>query len=156
MASPTDVVISNYRRVYISGGMYFSGGYVPQATFSNRRRYPRGVARGFQLTRQSKPFAIVAWVLLPDHLHCIWRLPPDDTDFSSRWSIIKRVVTQRCGERLNRPELLSFRRYKRQQGTLWQHSFWDHLIRDEDDFNRHMDTIHWNPVKHGLVFKVVD
>jgi putative transposase len=65
---------------------------------------------GIQLTRQSKPFEIVAWVLLPDHMHCIWRLPPDDTDFSSRWSIIIRIATQRCGERLNRPPWLNARR----------------------------------------------
>jgi putative transposase len=70
--------------------------------------------------------------------------------------MIKRVVTQRCRERLNRPEWLNARRRKRQQGTFWQHRFWEHLIRDEDDFNRHMDYIHWNPVKHGFTPKVVD
>ena len=156
-ARPTDVVISDYRRVYLPGGMYF----FTVVTFRRQRfliddDVRAALREGIQFTRQTKPFEIVAWVLLPDHLHCIWRLPPDDTDFSSRWSIIKRIVTQRCGERLNRPEWLNARRRKRQQGTLWQHRFWDHLIRDEDDFNRHMDYIHWNPVKHGLVSKVAD
>jgi putative transposase len=111
---------------------------------------------GIQFTRQSKPFDIVAWVLLPNHLHCIWRLPPGDADFAARWSIIKRTVTQDCRERLNRPEWESARRRKRQQSTLWQHRYWDHLIRDEDDFNRHMDYIHWNPVKHGFAVNVAD
>ncbi|MDD5267079.1 MAG: transposase [Methylococcales bacterium] len=149
--------MSNYRRVYLPGGMYFF-----TVVTLRRQRFlidddvRAALREGIQFTRQSKPFEIVAWVLLPDHLHCIWRMPSDDTDFSSRWSMIKRIVTQRCGERLNHPEWLNERRCKRQQGTLWQHRFWDHLIRDEDDFNRHMDYIHWNPVKHGLVSKVVD
>ena len=156
-ARPTDVVMSDYRRVYLPGGMYF----FTVVTFRRQRfliddDVRAALREGIQFTRQSKPFEIVAWVLLPDHLHCIWRLPPDDTDFSSRWSIIKRIVTQRCGERLNRPEWLNARRRKRQQGTLWQHRFWDHLIRDEDDFNQHMDYIHWNPVKHGFASKVDD
>ncbi|MEI6067116.1 MAG: transposase [Methylococcaceae bacterium] len=149
--------MSNYRRVYLPGGMYF----FTLVTFRRQRfliddDVRAALREGIQFTRQTKPFKIVAWVQLPDHLHCIWRLPPDDTDFSSRWSMIKRIVTQRCGARLNRPEWLNARLRKRQQGTLWQHRFWDHLIRDEDDFNRHMDYIHWNPVKHGLVSKLVD
>ena len=123
-ARPTDVVMSNYRRVYLPGGMYF----FTVVTF-HRQRFlidddvRAALREGIQLTRQIKPFEIVAWVQLPDHLHCIWRLPPDDTDFSSRWSMIKRIVTQRCGARLNRPEWLNARRCKRQQGTLWQHRF---------------------------------
>jgi putative transposase len=149
--------MSDYRRVYIPGGLYF----FTVVTFRRQRFLTDDDVRaalreGIQFTRQTKPFEIIAWVLLPDHLHCIWRLPPDDSDFSSRWSMIKRIVTQRCGERLNRPLWLNARRRKRQQGTLWHHRFWDHLIRDEDDFNRHMDYIHINPVKHGLVSKVAD
>lgn len=149
--------MSNYLRVYVPGGLYFF-----TVVTLNRQNFlidgdvRAALREGIQFTRKKKPFEIIAWVLLPDHLHCIWRLPPDDADFSSRWSMIKRIVTQRCGERLNRPEWLNARRRKRQQDSLWQHRFWDHLIRDEDDFNRHMDYIHWNPVKHGLVAKVVD
>ncbi|MGZ8153369.1 MAG: REP-associated tyrosine transposase [Methylovulum sp.] len=149
--------MSNYRRVYVPGGLYF----FTVKTFRNQHFLTDDDVRaalreGIELTRLSKPFDIVAWVLLPNHLHCIWRLPPDDADFSARWSIIKRTVTQCCGERLNRPEWLTARRRQRQQGTLWQHRFWDHLIRDEDDFNRHMDYILWNPVKHGFAAKVAD
>ncbi|WP_333877474.1 REP-associated tyrosine transposase [Methylobacter sp.] len=149
--------MSNYRRVYVPGGLYF----FTVKTFRNQRFLidddVRGALReGIEFTRQSKPFDIVAWVLLPNHLHCIWRLPPGDADFSARWSMIKRTVTQRCSARLNRPEWQSARRLKRQQGTLWQHRYWDHLIRDEDDFNRHMNYVHWNPVKHGFAAKVAD
>ena len=142
----------NYRRAVTAGGTYFF-------TVNTFRRQPfltdedvRGALReGIELTRQSKPFVIDAWVLLPDHLHCIWTLPPDDADFSCRWSIIKRTVTQRCGTRLNRPEWLSERRLKRHQSSLWQHRFWEHQRRDELDFNRHADYVHWNPVKHHYV-----
>ena len=99
--------MSDYRRVYLPGGMYF----FTVVTFRRQRFLTDNDVRaalreGIQFTRQTKPFEIVAWVLLPDHLHCIWRLPPDDTDFSSRWSIIKRIVTQCCGERLNRSALV--------------------------------------------------
>lgn len=65
--------------------------------------------------------------------------------------MIKRTVTQQCGARLNRSELLTERRVQRKQSTLWQHRYWEHLIRDEHDYRRHVDYIHWNPVKHGYV-----
>jgi len=107
MARPTDDVMSNYRRVYIPGGMYF----FTVVTFRRQRflideDVRAALREGIQITRKTKPFEIVAWVLLPDHLHCIWRLPPDNTDFSSCWSIIKRIVTQRCGERSESPALV--------------------------------------------------
>ncbi|MFA5923118.1 MAG: transposase [Methylococcaceae bacterium] len=99
--------MSNYRRVYLPGGMNF----FTVVTFRRQRFLTdndvRAVLReGIQLTRQTKPFEIVAWVLLLDHLHCIWHLPPDDSDFSSRWSIIKRIVTQRCGGTSDSPALV--------------------------------------------------
>jgi putative transposase len=99
--------MSNYRRVYLPGGMYF----FTVVTFRRQRFLTDNDIRaalreGIQLTRQTKPFEFVAWVQLPDHLHCIRRLPPDDTDFSSRWGIVKRIITQRCGERLNPPGLV--------------------------------------------------
>jgi len=102
--------MSNYRRVYIPGEMYF----FTVVTFRRQRfliddDVRAALREGIQFTRQTRPFEIVAWVLLPDHLHCIWRLLPNDADFSSRWSIIKRIVTQRCGERLNRPPWLNAR-----------------------------------------------
>ena len=92
------------------------------------------------MLRLTHPFVIEAWVLLPDHMHALWTLPPGDEDFSYRWRVIKRMVTQRCQSRLNRPEWMNARRKKRNQSTLWQHRFWEHLIRDEADFNRHIDT----------------
>jgi putative transposase len=99
--------------------------------------------------RLSQPFAIDGWVLLPDHLHCIWTLPSDDTDFSQRWSQIKRRVSAECGERYRvRGSDASI---ERGESTIWQRRFWEHRIRSEVDMQRHMDYIHFNPVKHGHV-----
>jgi len=80
---------------------------------------------------------MVAWVVLPDHLHCVWELPDDDSDFSTRWRLIKTHFTTNMKSHAG-PE-------------IWQPRFWEHCIRDQNDFNRHVDYIHFNPVKHGLV-----
>jgi putative transposase len=88
--------------------------------------------------KQLYPFIIAAWVLLPDHLHCIWELPEHDLNYSRRWAIIKRKFTQG----------LTAINYKKP--PYWQKRFWAHLITDEKDFENHMNYIHYNPVKHGL------
>lgn len=92
---------------------------------------------------QHRPFVIEAAVILPDHIHCLWRLPIDDYDFSSRWREIKKAVTKRMGNERN----------VRKEGTIWQRRFWEHLVRDECDWRNPMDYIHYNPVKHGYVAK---
>ena len=88
-------------------------------------------------------------VILPDHLHTIWTLPSNDSDFSTRWKRVKAAFTRRylagTGE-----DVSDSMRGKGEQG-VWQRRFWEHMIRDQDDFNRHCDYIHYNPVKHGLV-----
>lgn len=86
------------------------------------------------------PFKVVAFVVLPDHCHLLWRLPTDDGDFSRRVRLIKHHTARQQG--LPKP--------------LWQARFWDHLIRDEEDFRRHLDYIHFNPVKHGHATRAVD
>jgi putative transposase len=106
-------------------------------------------------TRLTAPFDVDAWVLLPDHLHCIWTLPHGDANFSMRWSQIKRYVSQQCGDTFGIKEK-SASRTKRHESGLWQRRFWEHQIRDEGDFARHVDYIHWNPVKHGLVLRATD
>ena len=79
------------------------------------------------------PFATLAYVLLPDHYHALWRLPVGDDDFATRWRLIKHGVSHRLG------------------APVWQSRFWEHRIRDEADFERHADYVHYNPVKHGYV-----
>ena len=100
-----------------------------------------------QRVRTVRPFSIDAWVLLPDHLHCIWTLPPDDIDFSRRWSQIKHHVSHACGPRY--PMRGSEAAIARGEATIWQRRFWEHRIRDGIDMQRYMDYVHFNPVRHG-------
>jgi putative transposase len=97
--------------------------------------------------RASQPFSIDGWILLPDHLHCIWTLPPDDTNFSQRWSQIKHRVSYACGDRYRMRG--SDAQAQRGESTIWQRGFWEHCIRNDIDMQRHLDCIHFNPVKHG-------
>ncbi|MES2933646.1 MAG: transposase [Pseudomonadota bacterium] len=146
----------NYRRANATGGTYFF-------TLTSYRRAPilveasvrLALRKAIQQTRLTMPFEIDAWVLLPDHLHCIWTLPQDDCNFSARWSNIKRLVTQQCGAMVG-ADAVSASRANRRESGLWQRRFWEHQIQDDDDFARHVDYIHWNPVKHGLVTRAFD
>ena len=102
--------------------------------------------------RRVHPFAIDAWVVLPDDIHAVWTLPPDDDDFSTRWRLIKTFFarglpkTERCSR---------VRRADGERG-IWQRRFWEHTIRDDEDYAAHMDYVHFNPVKHGLVASPAD
>ena len=100
--------------------------------------------------RSRHPFEVKAWVLLPDHLHCIWELPDGDTDYSMRWGLIKKEFTKRMKGRIETFEPGASRKKKR-EGAVWQRRFWEHRIRDERDYMLHLDYTHYNPVKHGLV-----
>jgi len=98
----------------------------------------------FKAARQRRPFTVEAIVILPDHLHCIWTLPEGDADFSGRWQDIKARFAAH----------ISVRRLKKGERGIWQRRFWEHAIRDERDFERHVNYIHYNPVKHGHVTMV--
>ena len=98
---------------------------------------------------QQHPFKLDAFVLLPDHLHCIWTLPKDDSNFSTRWRLVKSYFSHRCKNR--HQSIISASRGKKKEQALWQRRFWEHLIRDEADLISHVEYIHYNPVKHGLV-----
>ena len=94
------------------------------------------------------PFNVDAFVLLPDHIHCIWTLPESDNAFSTRWRLIKGYFTRRCDMK-HRDDQTRNMQKKGLQG-VWQQRFWEHRIRDERDFAAHVDYIHYNPVKHRL------
>jgi putative transposase len=100
--------------------------------------------------RHKYPLTIDAWVLLPDHFHVIWTLPESDSNFPLRIRLLKRYVTISCKSRIHRDQLNSPSRNNKGELTLWQRRFWEHRIRDAQDFKKHMDYIHYNPVKHGL------
>jgi len=149
--------MSRYRRANTAGGTYFF-------TVVTYRRQPilcdvpiRTALRDALLSvRLTKPFSIDAWVLLPDHLHCVWTLPPGDNDFSGRWSVIKNAVTRSVGAQYRREEWHNASKTKHREGTIWQRRFWEHCIRDDTDLQHHIDYLHFNPVKHGLVKRVAD
>ncbi|MBI5190997.1 MAG: transposase [Nitrospirae bacterium] len=92
--------------------------------------------------RERFPFDIDAWVLMPDHLHCIWTLPEDDTDYSKRWGMIKLRYTKKVKPSLvgvAHPTSKSSSRLKHREGAVWQRRFWEHMIRDDADYEAHMD-----------------
>lgn len=107
-------------------------------------------------TSQSWPFRIDAWVLLPDHMHCLWTLPEGDANFSTRWNLIKRRTSKALKNTCHQPEWMNASKTAHRELTLWQRRFWEHRIRDEWDFEKHADYIHYNPVKHGLCARPMD
>jgi putative transposase len=106
--------------------------------------------------RQEYPFIVVAWVLLPDHLHCIWTLPEGDGDFSKRWGLIKAGFSRKVKPLLHRTALMTDSKERHRENTIWQRRFWEHQIRDDEDLLRHLDYIHYNPVKHAMATNPAD
>ena len=102
--------------------------------------------------RQKRPFHIDAWVVLPDHLHCVWTLPPGDDDFTNRWRLIKQGFSKALPIIERRSKVL----IARGERGLWQRRFWEHVIRDDRDYATHIDYCHINPLKHGYVQRVAD
>jgi putative transposase len=129
-----------YRRSRLAGGSYFF-------TLVTLHRQPwlcearaRAALRtAIDQVRRARPFRIDAWVLLPDHMHCVWTLPEDDADYSTRWRLVKAKVSLQLAST-----------------ALWQPRFWEHTLRDERDFEAHAAYIHYNPVKHGLCVRPSD
>jgi putative transposase len=149
--------MTDYRRAALEGGCYF----FTVVTHDRRAFLTEPLARrclreAWKEARQRSAFEVVAVCLLPAHLHCVWRLPDGDSDFSLRWARIKAGFTRRylaaggaeCAQSLSRAD-------KRERG-IWQRRFWEHQIRTAWDLRRHIDYIHYNPVKHGLVARVED
>jgi putative transposase len=102
--------------------------------------------RAVRATRAERPFGIDAWVVLPDHMHCVWRLPEGDADFSTRWSVIKARFSRAM------PQVAQRRSHAvRREHGIWQRRFWEHHLRDEADWQAHVRYCWINPVKHGLV-----
>ncbi|MGA7489696.1 MAG: transposase [Xanthobacteraceae bacterium] len=139
-----------YRRNLVPGGAFFF-----TVTLADRRssvlvEHIAALRAAFRATRSERPFAIDAIVVLPDHLHTIMTLPADDCDFPGRWRRIKSLFTRRVAAQDARP------RNPDGDYSLWQPRYWEHTVRDETDFARHVDYIHYNPVKHGLVSRARD
>ena len=147
----------DYRRAKLAGGTFF----FTVVTFNRLPILTGEMARkllhdAWVDTRDRFPFQTEAVVLLPDHLHTIWTLPEGDANFSVRWKEIKRLFTKGYLQQIGPGEHRNESRQKRGEAAVWQRRFWEHTLRDETDLNRHLDYIHYNPVKHGLVKKAVD
>ncbi|NLX59462.1 MAG: transposase [Phycisphaerae bacterium] len=149
--------MTHYRRAFVPGGTFF----FTVVTFERRPILATGVARrllgrAIRATRRDRPFDVVALVLLPDHLHTIWTLPRGDDDFSTRWQVLKMRFTRDLLRAGWESAAVSRSRRCRGEQEVWQRRFWEHRVRDEDDLRRHMDYVHWNPVKHGQVRRVIE
>ncbi len=133
--------MSKYKRIYLPNRSYFFTvvTYNRNKLFSNERNIQL-LKNAFRYVQQRKPFKIDAICILPDHFHCIWTMT-GDSNYSIRWQMIKTDFSRQY--RHKKPEI--------KQKKLWQPRFWEHVLRDQDDFHRHIDYIHYNPVKHGLV-----
>ena len=149
--------MSWYRRYRQPGGTFF----FTVVTNERRRILTQPDARSIlrhaiSRTRTQRPFECLAMVLLDDHLHCLWRLPPNDDDFPTRWRLIKARFTRAWLASRAKAPIRSKSRTQRGEQAVWQRRYWEHLIRDETDLKRHIDYIHFNPVKHGYVARAAD
>lgn len=140
-----------YRRNFLPGGTFFF-----TVTLQDRRsgRLIENIdllRAAFRTARRQRPFQIDAIVVLPEHLHAIFTLPPDDSDFSGRWRRIKSQFSRTLAARDS-----TIKKNEAGEYLIWQRRFWEHTIRDQHDLQRHVDYIHFNPVKHRLVARVRD
>ena len=141
-----------YRRASAEGGTYFFTVNLADRQADTLTRHINALRESLAIVKAAHPFVVVAMVVLPEHLHAIWRLPAGDADYPMRWALLKAGFSRRVekGERVS-----SSRLAKRERG-LWQRRYWEHQIRDEDDLVRHVDYIHFNPVKHGWASRPVE
>jgi len=132
--------MSNYRRCHERGAQYF----FTLVTYKRRQIFESECAvellrSAFRTVMSKRQFIIDAIAVLPDHIHCLWTLPTGDADYSTRWMLIKKHVSGSIDSGKN----------YRGEKQIWQRRFWEHLIRNDDDYQKHIDYIHYNPVKHG-------
>jgi len=142
----------DYRRVFVEGGYYFFTVVTYQRRSLLTREISRSILKNVWLEIKSiHPFEDIAICLLPDHVHCVWKLPDNDSNYPVRWNGIKGLFTKRyknSGEFSPEPSLS---RLKKKEATIWQRRYWEHVIRNDEDLYSHIDYIHYNPVKHGFV-----
>jgi putative transposase len=105
----------------------------------------------YRTVQQRRPFETIAICVLPDHVHAVWALPEGDADFSTRWNLIKSGFSRGLD-----PQSRSASKIGKREKGIWQRRYWEHAIRDDADFERHVDYIHFNPVKHGHATHVAD
>jgi putative transposase len=141
----------NYRRANIRGGVFFFTVVLSDRSSHLLTKEVDRLRHAYRTVRERRPFETIAVCILPDHLHALWALPERDSDFSTRWNLIKGGFSRGIGARMRSQSKVA----KREKG-IWQRRYWEHAIRDDADLERHIDYIHFNPVKHGHVARVAD
>jgi putative transposase len=144
--------VTDYRRNRVPGGTYFFTVNLMDRRSDVLVRHVDWLRDAVRQVRARAPFHIDAWIVLPEHMHSLWTLPEEDTDFSARWQAIKTAFSLR----LPPGEHRSASRVRKGERGIWQRRFWEHTIRDDRDYAIHMDYIHFNPLKHGLANAVAD
>jgi putative transposase len=141
----------NYRRLKITGATYFFTVTLYDRTSTLLTDHVDLLQTAMQQTKSQHPYQTKAFVILPDHLHVIWQLPPRDDNFSIRWKKIKTHFTRNL---IKRGFFVT--KNHRNEYNVWQRRFWEHVIRNEDDYKNHINYIHYNPIKHHLVTRTRD
>lgn len=138
----------NYRRVWVAGGTYFFTVNLLERKGNDLLvRYIDVLRASVARVRSKYPFIIHGQVVLPDHMHCVVELPEGDSNFAVRWRLIKTLFSKALPVEKYRSAI---RLHCNERG-IWQRRYWEHLIRDQRDFENHMNYVHFNPVKHRLV-----
>ncbi len=148
--------MTNYRRSYKGLTYFFTVVTHMRRKFLTDKLARQCLREVWKEVQEEYPFEVIALCLMPEHLHCIWRLPPEDVDYSRRWGLIKKTFSPlyigRGGQEIEQSES----RIKKRESGIWQRRFYEHRIRDRKDMQNHVDYIHYNPVKHGYVQSVFD
>jgi putative transposase len=147
----------NYRRIKIKGGTYF----LTLVTYKRRNIFYSSQARQLLLdsinhVKEIHPFYLMAYCILPNHIHLLWQMQEDDSNYSTKIAEIKKLFSKWYTNEFGSLRMVNPSTAKRGESGLWQRRFWEHYIRDEVDLHRHIDYIHFNPVHHGLVARVKD
>jgi putative transposase len=146
------LIMTNYRRSLVEGGSYFFTVNLADRTATLLVDHIDLLRSAVRYTRERHPFTIDAMAVLPDHLHAVWTLPINDADYAMRWRLIKTMFSRR----VPRHENNTVSRMNKGERGIWQRRYWEHTIRDDLDFSRHVDYVHINPVKHGYVTRAAD
>ena len=141
-----------YRRSKTKGATYFFTVNLADRNQLYLVDYIESLRIAFKQVKAKLDFKIDAIVILPDHLHTIWTLPIDDSDYPTRWRLIKSAFSKS----LPKTEVINDSRKNKSERGIWQRRYWEHQIRSEEDFKRHLDYIYYNPVKHNHVNKIID
>ena len=144
--------MSRYRRLLIEGGAFFFTLALADRGSDLLVRHIERLRHAYAEMEKRHPFETVAICILPDHIHALWRLPDADADYAARWSLFKSGFSRG----LPADQTCSLSKIAKREKGIWQRRYWEHAIRDDADFERHVDYIHYNPVKHRLVTRAAD